>query len=82
MSSDKPGRSFPVGFLLAGLVLALMPFHEPHLLKQWHNFQAGTLNQAMDIFDVLLHGGPLLLSIFYGIFLYTRRSRSASSEKN
>lgn len=53
----------PIGPLavVAGL-LALAPFvPEPHLLEKMRMLAAGTLTRPIDIFDLLLHGGPLLL---------------------
>lgn len=51
--------------LFACLVIGLAPFYpEPHLLKQLNNFQAGRLNQLLDIFDVFMHGAPFLYLLY------------------
>ena len=50
--------------LLAPLavLLALAPFTpEPHLWEKLKMLQAGTLVKPIDIFDLFLHGAPLLV---------------------
>ena len=52
---------FPVILLLA-LFLALAPFFpEPHLWEKLKMLQAGTLVKPIDIFDLVLHGAPLVV---------------------
>ena len=44
------------------VVLALAPFTpEPHLWEKLKMLFAGTLARPIDIFDLFLHGAPLLL---------------------
>jgi hypothetical protein len=44
------------------LLLALAPFRpEPHLWEKLKLLAAGNLTQPIDIFDLFLHGAPLLL---------------------
>jgi hypothetical protein len=44
--------------------LALAPFvPEPHLWEKLKMLFAGTLSRPIDIFDLFLHGGPLLLLV-------------------
>jgi hypothetical protein len=44
------------------VVMALMPFvPEPHLWEKLKMLAAGTLIKPIDIFDLFLHGTPLLL---------------------
>jgi hypothetical protein len=44
------------------IVLALAPFApEPHLWEKLKMLFAGTLSRPIDIFDLFLHGTPLLL---------------------
>jgi len=44
------------------IVLALAPFTpEPHLWEKLKLLAAGNLSRPIDIFDLLLHGTPLLL---------------------
>ncbi len=52
--------------LLAPLAvfLALAPFTpEPHLWEKLKMLQAGTLVKPIDIFDLFLHGAPLLVLV-------------------
>jgi hypothetical protein len=50
--------------LPAALLLALAPFvPEPHLWEKLKMLFAGTLTRPIDIFDLLLHGGPLVLLV-------------------
>ena len=43
-------------------VMALAPFGpEPHLWQKLNMLAAGTLVRPIDIFDLFLHGAPLLL---------------------
>lgn len=44
------------------VVLALAPFTpEPHLWEKLKMLYAGTLTRPIDIFDLFLHGTPLLI---------------------
>ena len=44
------------------VLLALAPFApEPHLWEKLKMLQAGTLVKPIDIFDLFLHGAPLLV---------------------
>jgi len=48
--------------LPAALFLALAPFTpEPHLWEKLKMLAAGTLVRPIDIFDLFLHGTPLVL---------------------
>lgn len=53
----------PLSLLLPlAIVLALAPFApEPHLLEKLRMLFSGTLVRPIDIFDLFLHGTPLLL---------------------
>ena len=53
----------PLAFILAiCLTLGLAPFApEPHVWQKLKMLAAGELDQAIDIFDLLLHGAPWLL---------------------
>jgi hypothetical protein len=47
---------------LPALLLALAPFvPEPHLWQKLKMLVAGTLEKPLDIFDLFLHGAPLIL---------------------
>lgn len=48
--------------LIAALTLGLAPFvPQPHLLEKLQMLAAGSLTRPIDIFDLLLHGTPLVL---------------------
>jgi hypothetical protein len=53
----------PLSLLLPlAVVMALAPFvPEPHLWEKLKMLFAGTLAKPIDIFDLFLHGTPLLL---------------------
>jgi len=55
--------SFPILIVMC-LTLGLAPFTpEPHIWEKLKFLAAGGLTQAIDIFDLLLHGLPWLLLI-------------------
>jgi len=57
------------------LLLALLPFSpEPHLWEKLKMLSAGTLVRPIDIFDLLLHGTPLLVLLLKVLFTAGRRS--------
>jgi len=66
--------SLPV-IALAAVFLALAPFTpEPHL---WHKLKMladGTLSKPIDIFDLFLHGTPLVLLVLKLIRTYTAKA--------
>ena len=48
--------------LPVAVLLALLPFSpEPHLWEKLKMLAAGTLVRTIDIFDLLMHGAPLVL---------------------
>ena len=55
--------SIPYSLLVPlAVVMALAPFvPEPHLWEKLKMLAAGTLVRPIDIFDLFLHGTPLLL---------------------
>ena len=55
----------PLGpLLIAALLLGLAPFQpEPHLWEKLKMLAAGTLSRPIDIFDLFLHGTPVVLVI-------------------
>ena len=59
------------------IILALAPFSpEPHLWEKLKMLSAGTLVRPIDIFDLFLHGTPLLILVLKMLF-GTRQSRDA-----
>jgi len=72
-------RQIPWVFLIPAAVLfALTPFRpEPHLLEKLRMLGDGQLIRPMDIFDLFMHGTPLLLVI--GKLLLGRNSTSSTT---
>ena len=56
-------KQIPWVFLIPTAVfLGLAPFQpEPHLLEKLRMLSDGQLTRPVDIFDLFMHGGPLLL---------------------
>jgi hypothetical protein len=60
--------------LLIAVFLGLAPFSpEPHLWEKLKMLAAGTLSRPIDIFDLVMHGSPLIL---VGIKLYRMKRKS------
>ena len=50
------------GLVLVALALGLAPFvPEPHLWEKLKMLAAGTLSRPLDLFDLVMHGAPVLL---------------------
>ena len=66
----------PLGLILVvALALGLAPFQpEPHLWEKLKMLAAGTLTRPIDIFDLMLHGVPVLLLIAKLIRMATARA--------
>ena len=64
---------FPLWMLVVvALFLALAPLtHEPHLLEKSRMLWSGTLTRPIDIFDLFLHGTPLVLLLLKTIRIIT-----------
>ncbi len=69
--------SIPLAVIIPlAVLLALAPFTpEPHLWQKLKMLMAGELVRAIDIFDLLLHGGPLIL-LLLRLARLTRRPSS------
>lgn len=64
--------------VMVATMLALAPFTpEPHLWEKLKMVAAGSLSQPIDIFDLLLHGGPLCL---LALKLISRRKQQGPTE--
>lgn len=65
MSRNHLFKRIPLSILIVlCLTLGLAPFApEPHLWEKLKMLLAGELVEALDIFDLLLHGAPWLLLI-------------------
>ncbi len=62
-----------VPFAIIAVMLALAPFTpEPHLIEKLKMLGAGKLTRPLDIFDLFLHGTPLVL-LLVKIFVADRR---------
>jgi hypothetical protein len=62
------------GFLIpAALVLAVLPLGaEPHLVEKLGMLVSGTLRRPIDIFDLFMHGGLLLVLGLKGLLQITQ----------
>jgi hypothetical protein len=65
----------PLSLLLPlAVVMALAPFSpEPHLWEKLKMLASGTLVRPIDIFDLFLHGTPLLLLALKLLSGFSRR---------
>lgn len=53
--------------IIAALLLGLAPFvPEPHVWEKLKMLAAGALQRPIDIFDLLMHGAPVLLLLAKG----------------
>jgi len=56
--------------VIAALFLGLAPFvPEPHLWEKLKMLSDGSLSKPIDIFDLLMHGTPLILLIIKLVFM-------------
>ncbi len=61
--------------ILASLMLGLAPFFpEPHLWEKLKMLVAGELSRPIDIFDLLLHGAPVMLLLAKGTRTWVSRT--------
>ncbi len=69
----------PMGFLvLASAFFGLMPFTpEPHAWEKIKMLMAGDLVKPLDIFDLVMHGTPVLL---LGIKIWRERQRQRDGD--
>lgn len=65
----------PFGVILpVAVILALAPFApEPHLWQKLKMLYAGTLVKPIDVFDLFLHGTPLLILVLKLLSLVQRK---------
>ena len=76
---NKFFRQIPWVFLIpAAIMFALTPFRpEPHLLEKLRLLSNGQLIRLVDIFDLFMHGTPLLLVL--GKLLLGRNATSSTT---
>jgi hypothetical protein len=69
-------KAVPWTFLLpVAILLALTPFKpEPHLVEKLRMLVNGQLARPVDIFDLFMHGGPILLA-FVKFFLERNKAQ-------
>ena len=65
----------PMSVLLpVAVLLALAPFApEPHLWEKLKMLASGTLSRPIDIFDLLMHGAPLVVLVLKLVRMSARR---------
>nr|VFJ55752.1 MAG: hypothetical protein BECKDK2373B_GA0170837_105412 [Candidatus Kentron sp. DK] len=69
-------RTIPWSLLIvAALLLGLAPFApQPHLVEKLGMLAAGELSRPLDIFDLFLHGAPVvLLMLKAGMVLFGKK---------
>ncbi len=72
----------PMVYLLpVAIVMALAPFRpEPHLFEKLRMLFGGQLSKPIDIFDLFMHGAPLLL-VAVKLLLGRASSREKTKEE-
>jgi len=71
--------SMPLLIIIA-LLFGLAPFmQEPHLWQKTKMLLGGELSKPIDIFDLLMHGTPLLLLVLKSFFLFSPRTEKSES---
>lgn len=70
-------RYLPYGLLVpVAIVLGLAPIRpEPHLVEKCRMLIGGTLHRPIDIFDLCLHGTPVLLLVIRALTDVVARTR-------
>jgi len=67
-----------VPMAVVAVMLALTPFYpEPHLLEKLRMLSHGELTKPLDIFDLFMHGTPLVL-VFIKLFVLKKKSGEES----
>jgi hypothetical protein len=81
LTASKFFKQMPWAILLpAAVLLGLAPFRpEPHLLEKLRLLADGRLIRPVDIFDLFLHGAPLLLVL--GKLLHGRHVPSSTTPR-
>ena len=73
-------RVLPYRLLVpVAVVLGLAPLRpEPHLVEKLRMLFSGTLSRPIDIFDLVLHGGPVVLLVYRVAADVVARARRAA----
>ena len=62
--------------LMAWILVAPWPMGpEPHLIEKYHLLMQGELTKAIDIFDVLWHGWPVIVAVLW-VYRWIGRKRA------
>lgn len=62
--------------LMAWILVAPWPMGpEPHLIEKYHLLMQGELTKAIDIFDVLWHGWPVIVGVLW-VYRWIGRKRA------
>ena len=81
MMSHLIARNPMVYLLPVAIVMALAPFRpEPHLFEKLRMLFGGQLSKPIDIFDLFMHGAPLLL-VAVKLLLGRASSREKTKEE-
>lgn len=68
---------FPL--VAATVLLGLAPFQpEPHLVEKLRMLSQGTLSRPIDIFDLFMHGTPLVLLVVKLVRIATQRPKGST----
>lgn len=68
--------------IIISLMLGLAPFApEPHLLEKLKMLAAGTLVKPIDIFDLFMHGTPVLLLCLKTIRFYGNKGKQQGNDE-
>ena len=60
------------------IIMAVMPIGEtPHLVQKLELLSKGWLNKAVDWFDLLVHGGLLVVALVYTVWFFIKGRTSA-----
>jgi len=66
-----------ISLIIIALVLGLAPFSaQPHLLEKLNMLQAGLLVRPIDIFDLFMHGSPIILLLLKGVRAYQIKNKA------
>ncbi len=63
--------------IIIAVLLGMAPFTgQPHLLEKLNMLQAGLLVKAIDVFDLFMHGSPIVLLLTKSIRSYQLQNKT------
>lgn len=66
-----------ISLIIITLALGLAPFSgQPHLLEKINMLQAGLLIRPIDIFDLFMHGSPIILLLLKAVRTYQIKNKT------